>query len=66
MRVNNVTVVLTKKELDLLLFFMGNKNRVIAESALAEHLSGDIADMFDNHDFVSAATSKTSKSVEAE
>lgn len=52
--VNNATVVLTKKELDLLLFFMGNKNRVIAKSALAEHLSGDIADMFDNHDFVYA------------
>lgn len=52
--VNNVPVVLTKKELDLLLFFIGNKNRVIAKSALAEHLSGDIADMFDNHDFVYA------------
>ena len=39
---------------DLLLFFIGNKNRVIAKSALAEHLSGDIADMFDNHDFVYA------------
>lgn len=52
--VNQVVVVLTKKELDLLLFFMGNKNRVIAKSALAEHLSGDIADMFDNHDFVYA------------
>lgn len=52
--VNQAVVVLTKKELDLLLFFMGNKNRVIAKSALAEHLSGDIADMFDNHDFVYA------------
>ncbi len=52
--VNGEVVVLTKKELDLLLFFIGNKNRVIAKSALAEHLSGDIADMFDNHDFVYA------------
>ena len=52
--VNGTPVVLTKKELDLLLFFIGNKNRVIAKSALAEHLSGDIADMFDNHDFVYA------------
>ncbi|WP_353718357.1 response regulator transcription factor [Dyadobacter sp. 676] len=52
--VHGTAVVLTKKELDLLLFFIGNKNRVIAKSALAEHLSGDIADMFDNHDFVYA------------
>jgi len=52
--VNGAGVILTKKELDLLLFFIGNKNRVVAKSALAEHLSGDIADMFDNHDFVYA------------
>jgi DNA-binding response OmpR family regulator len=47
-------VNLTKKEYDLLLFFLGNKNKVISKNALAEHLSGDIADMFDNHDFVYA------------
>ena len=53
-KVNNIDISLTKKEIDLLLFFIGNKNRVISKSALAEHLSGDIADMFDNHDFVYA------------
>lgn len=53
-KVNGVEINLTKKEIDLLLFFIGNKNRVISKSALAEHLSGDIADMFDNHDFVYA------------
>lgn len=47
-------VLLTKKEFDLLLLFLGNKNKVISKNALAEHLSGDIADMFDNHDFVYA------------
>jgi DNA-binding response OmpR family regulator len=52
--VNDIPVSLTKKEYDLLLFFMGNKNRVLSKSALAEHLSGDFADMFDNHDFVYA------------
>jgi len=52
--VNNVSVVLTKKEYDLLIYFMGNKNRVISKSTLAEHLSGDFADMLDNHDFVYA------------
>lgn len=53
-KVNGTEVALTKKEIDLLLFFIGNKNRVISKSALAEHLSGDMADMLDNHDFVYA------------
>ena len=52
--VHGNSVILTKKEYDLLLFFIGNKNRVLSKSALAEHLSGDFADMFDNHDFVYA------------
>ncbi len=52
--VNKQQVILTKKELDLLLFFIGNKNKVISKSTLAEHLSGDFADMLDNHDFVYA------------
>lgn len=50
--VNDRPVVLTKSEYDLLLFFIGNKNRVISKSAMAEHLSGEMADMMDNHDFV--------------
>jgi DNA-binding response OmpR family regulator len=52
--INDMVINLTKKEFDLLVFFIGNKNRVISKSALAEHLSGDVADMFDNHDFVYA------------
>ena len=45
-------VVLTKSEYELLLFFIGNRNRVVSKSALAEHLSGEMADMMDNHGFV--------------
>ncbi|WP_407534039.1 response regulator transcription factor [Elizabethkingia miricola] len=52
--VNEQTIILTKKEFDLLIYFVGNKNRVISKSTLAEHLSGDFADMLDNHDFVYA------------
>lgn len=52
--VHDSTVNLTKKEYNLLLFFIGNKNRVLSKGALAEHLSGDFADMFDSHDFVYA------------
>ncbi|MEF9478251.1 response regulator transcription factor [Chryseobacterium sp. RRHN12] len=52
--VNNESISLTKKEFDLLIYFIGNKNKVISKSTLAEHLSGDLADMLDNHDFVYA------------
>lgn len=50
--INDTEIILTKKEFDLLIYFIGNKNRVISKSTLAEHLSGDFADMMDNHDFV--------------
>ncbi|MBN8857809.1 MAG: response regulator transcription factor [Sphingobacteriales bacterium] len=52
--VNKTMVALTKKEFGLLIYFIGNKNRVISKSTLAEHLSGDFVDMLDNHDFVYA------------
>ena len=52
--INDQQVGLTKKEFDLLLYFISNKNRVISKGALAEHISGDVADMFDNYDFVYA------------
>jgi DNA-binding response OmpR family regulator len=53
-KVNNKPVEITKKEIDLLLYLIGNENRVLSKSAIAEHLSGDMADMLDNHDFVYA------------
>jgi len=53
-KVNNQKIEITKKEYNLLLFFIGNKNRVLSKEAIAEHLSGDMADMMDNYDFVYA------------
>lgn len=64
--VNQTKLNLTKKEFDLLLFFMGNKNTVISKNTLAEHLSGDIADMFDNHDFVYAHVKNLKKKLQEE
>lgn len=52
--INGEIISLTKKEFDLLIYFIGNKHKVISKSTLAEHLSGDFADMLDNHDFVYA------------
>jgi DNA-binding response OmpR family regulator len=53
-KVNSEKIEITKKEIDLLLYLIGNKNRVLSKEAIAEHLSGDMADMLDNHDFVYA------------
>lgn len=53
-KANNKTIDVTKKEIDLLLYLIGNKNNVLSKAALAEHLSGDMADMLDNHGFVYA------------
>ncbi|HYG40728.1 MAG TPA: response regulator transcription factor [Cytophagales bacterium] len=51
-RVNEQILDLTKKEFDLLLYFLINKNRVITRQSIAEHLWGDYTDNLDNYDFV--------------
>jgi DNA-binding response OmpR family regulator len=51
-RVKNNTVDITRKEYDLLIYLLINKNRVISKNAIAEHLSGDEAGFFDNFDFI--------------
>ena len=48
--VNNFPLDLTKKEYELLLYFMSNKKKVISKNAIAEHLWGD--DMQGNNDFI--------------
>lgn len=53
-KVNAREVVVTKKEIDLLLYLIGNQNKVLSKSAIAEYLSGEMADMLDNHYFVYA------------
>ncbi|MBA4056715.1 MAG: DNA-binding response regulator [Marivirga sp.] len=50
--VNNHAVELTRKEYDLLIFLMANKNRVVSKNAIAEHLSGDDAELMDKFDFI--------------
>ena len=45
---------LTKTEYELLLFLIENRQRVVSKSALAEHLSGEMADMMDDFNFVYA------------
>lgn len=49
---NNRSVDLTRKEYDLLVFLIANKNRVVSKNAIAEHLSGDDAELLDKFDFI--------------
>jgi DNA-binding response OmpR family regulator len=51
-KVHDGPVDLTKKEYELLLYFISNKNRVISKNAIAEHLWGDSMDVADNYDFI--------------
>ena len=51
-KVNNNPVYLTKKEFDLLLYFVTNKSKVISKSAAAVHIWGEEADMADSFDFM--------------
>ena len=51
-RANNISIDLTRKEYDLLLYFISNKNKVISKGAIAEHLWGDDMDLADNYDFI--------------
>lgn len=50
--VDNIPVDLTRKEYDLLVFLLANKNRVVSKNAIAEHLSGDDAELLDKFDFI--------------
>lgn len=50
--VNDSGIDLTRKEFDLLLYFIVNKNKVLSRLAIATHLWGDYTDDLSNFDFV--------------
>ncbi|MDH5609762.1 MAG: response regulator transcription factor [Cyclobacteriaceae bacterium] len=50
--VNDMAVTLTKKEFDLLLYFVSNPNRVITKSSIATHLWGEDMYLADSFDFI--------------
>ena len=51
-QINGEAIILTRKEYDMLLYFIANKGKVISKNAIAEHLWGDEMDMHDNFDFI--------------
>jgi DNA-binding response OmpR family regulator len=50
--VSETLIDLTKKEYELLVYFISNQNRVVTKQSIAEHLWGDHADFYDSFDFV--------------
>ena len=50
--VNDTVLDVTRKEFDLLLYFIVNKNRVLSKQSIAAHLWGDYTDDLSNFDFV--------------
>jgi DNA-binding response OmpR family regulator len=52
--VNGKAVDLTRTEYDLLLYLVTNKNRVVSKNAIAERLTGDEAEVFNNFDVIYA------------
>jgi DNA-binding response OmpR family regulator len=45
-------ISLTRKEYELLVYFLANKDRLLTKQAIAEHLWGDHMDLQDSFDFV--------------
>jgi DNA-binding response OmpR family regulator len=50
--INGNIVDLTKKEFDILVYFIVNRNRVITRESVAEHVWGDSISLADNYDFI--------------
>lgn len=50
--INGKEIVLTRKEFDLLVYFLANKGKVVTKNAMAEHLWGDEMDISDDFDFI--------------
>jgi DNA-binding response OmpR family regulator len=50
--VSKKAIALTRKEYEMLLYFIANKGKVISKNAIAEHLWGDEMDMLDSFDFI--------------
>ncbi|KAA3436614.1 response regulator transcription factor [Rufibacter hautae] len=45
-------LVLNRKEFDILLYLVTNKDRLVSKTALAEHVWGDYIDQADNYEFI--------------
>ena len=62
---NGKNIDLTRKEFDLLIYLVANKNKVISKDAIAEHISGEQADYMDNFDIIYAHIKNLKKKLSA-
>jgi DNA-binding response OmpR family regulator len=60
------SIGLTRKEYDLLVFFISNKGRILSKEIIAEHLWGDDSDLLDNFDFIYVHINNLRKKLTAE
>ena len=56
---------LNRKEFDVLMYFVTNKNRLVTKSALAEHVWGDHIDQTDSFDFIYSQIKNLRKKLES-
>jgi len=63
--VRNKPVDLTRTEYDLLLYLVTNKNKVVSKNAIAERISGEEAEIFNNFDFIYAHIKNLKKKLAA-
>jgi len=62
--VNGEILDLTRKEYDILLYFMVNRDRVITRESIAEHIWGDNSTFADNFDFIYSHIKNIRKKIE--
>lgn len=51
-KVNDKKIKLTKKEYELLVYLVINKNKVLTKHSISEHIWGDYIDRSDSYDFI--------------
>jgi DNA-binding response OmpR family regulator len=62
--INGTIIDLTKKEYEILLYFIVNRNKVITREAIAEHVWGDNISYADNYDFIYSHIKNIRKKIE--
>jgi DNA-binding response OmpR family regulator len=63
-KVNGEIIDLTRKEYEILLYFMVNRNKMITRESIAEHVWGDNISFADNFDFIYSHIKNLRKKIE--
>lgn len=63
-KIKEKVIELNRKEYDILMYLITNKNRLVTKSALAEHVWGDHIDQSDSFDFIYSQIKNLRKKIE--